>query len=173
MQQLLSGSSVAAWTCHWVGVHHLECFCAVLQVQTYVRDAMTDQKDHKHRWHHLGMVQSIPFKLLASGIAKSLTGNAGSKAAEAAAKLLVNYTGSSNNWGSRGSDSAVNGAAAGRDVFKSVRLDRELLQHVGLPVVFHRTSFNSKFFPDCLDQNKIRNKYCEVGVEAFEAASCW
>lgn len=36
------------------------------------------------------------------------------------------------------------------------------LRYVGLPVFFHRASFNSKFFPDCLRADKIKTGYCEV-----------
>lgn len=39
---------------------------------------------------------------------------------------------------------------------------RPELRHVGVPVFFHRTSFNSKFFPDCLNADKIKTRYCEV-----------
>jgi hypothetical protein len=44
---------------------------------------------------------------------------------------------------------------------------RPELRHVGVPVFFHRTSFNSKFFPDCLNADKIKTRYCEVRVHAM------
>jgi hypothetical protein len=41
---------------------------------------------------------------------------------------------------------------------------------IGVPVVFHRTSFNSKFFPDCLDKKKIADRYCQVITSRKAAA---
>jgi hypothetical protein len=54
-------------------------------------------------------------------------------------------------------------AAAGAGVGPQLSAKRARLQYVGVPVFFHRTSFNSKFFPDCLNADKIKSHYCEVG----------
>eukprot|EP00878_Enallax_costatus_P044577 GHUV01053248.1.p1 GENE.GHUV01053248.1~~GHUV01053248.1.p1 ORF type:complete len:225 (+),score=48.90 GHUV01053248.1:200-874(+) len=139
------------------------------QVQTYMRDAMTDQHGHKHRYHHLGGAQSVPYKILATSVAKALTGKS-STAAQLAAQRLVNMTRST--WlGGSTSPAGSPGAFGPPDFFESVRLKKDLRHHAGVPVVFHRTSFNSKFFPDCLDYNKIRAKYCEVGTAAASLKS--
>eukprot|EP00882_Tetradesmus_deserticola_P019792 GHRQ01021331.1.p1 GENE.GHRQ01021331.1~~GHRQ01021331.1.p1 ORF type:complete len:527 (+),score=195.23 GHRQ01021331.1:138-1583(+) len=128
------------------------------QVPCLVRDAMVDVPGHKHRYHHLGMVQSLPPGVLAAALARA------SRAGLASASLLLHSVantttaapGAEDAAGSSGSlllpRSSVAGAAPGSMPYLTI----------GVPVVFHRTSFNSKFFPDCLDKKKIADKYCQV-----------
>lgn len=127
---------------------------------------MTDQLGHQHRYHHLGGAQSIPYKLLESSVAKALSGKSNNIAAHSAAQRLLQMTrsaGSDRYAGAEGPSAAHLAPSASP---KSVRLKKDLQRHAGVPVVFHRTSFNGKFFPDCLDQYKIKTKYCEVSIVA-------
>ncbi|KAF6257991.1 mannosyltransferase putative-domain-containing protein [Scenedesmus sp. NREL 46B-D3] len=128
------------------------------QVPCFVRDALVDVPGHKHRYHHLGMVQSLPPGVLAAALARA------SRAGLASASSLLH------------SAANATAAAAGASVYAgsggSLLLPRSELKgvapgslpylNIGVPVVFHRTSFNSKFFPDCLDKKKIADKYCQV-----------
>lgn len=67
--------------------------------------------------------------------------------------------------GGGGNAAAAAEATAGPKVQRQPIVRRpDQLRHVGVPVFFHRTSFNSKFFPDCLNADKIRTGYCEVSA---------
>jgi hypothetical protein len=101
------------------------------------------------------MVQSLPPGVLAAALARA------SRAGLASASMLLqNAT----------NTAAAAGAAAGNSA--GLLLPRSSVKgnvpggmpylNIGVPVVFHRTSFNSKFFPDCLDKKKIADKYCQV-----------
>ncbi|WIA38847.1 hypothetical protein OEZ86_002124 [Tetradesmus obliquus] len=131
------------------------------QVPCFVRDALTDVPGHKHRYHHLGMVQSLPPGVLAAAVARAsraglasasmlLHGAANATAAAAAAAAAADVAGSSE------------GLLLPRGSAKGAKPGSMPFLHIGVPVVFHRTSFNSKFFPDCLDKKKIADKYCQI-----------
>jgi hypothetical protein len=125
------------------------------QVPCFVRDALVDVPGHNHRYHHLGMVQSLPPGVLAAAVARA------SRAGLASASMLLQNASNS---------AAAPGAAAGnsaglvlpRSSVKAAVPGSMPYLNIGVPVVFHRTSFNSKFFPDCLDKKKIADKYCQV-----------
>lgn len=128
------------------------------------RDAMADVPDHKHRYHHLGMVQNLPPGVLAATLAK------GVRSGSSAASMLLHRHNAKAAVLSSLLHAANEKEAALLPTDMLNRLQKQLssmpLMHIGIPVVFHRTSFNSKFFPDCLDQKKTETKYCEVGLSA-------
>jgi hypothetical protein len=125
------------------------------QVPCFVRDALVDVPGHKHRYHHLGMVQSLPPGVLAAAVARA------SRAGMASASMLLQNASNS----ATTADAAV-GNSAGlllpRSSVKGAVPGSMPYLNIGVPVVFHRTSFNSKFFPDCLDKKKIADEYCQV-----------
>jgi hypothetical protein len=104
------------------------------------------------------MVQSLPPGVLAAAVARA------SRAGLASATMLLHNA--------TNATAAATGAAADAGAGGSLLLPRSSVKggkpgsmpflHIGVPVVFHRTSFNSKFFPDCLDKKKIADKYCQV-----------
>jgi hypothetical protein len=132
----------------------------VLQVPCFVRDALVDVPGHKHRYHHLGMVQSLPPGVLAAAVARA------SRAGLASATMLLHNAPNATAAAAAGAVGDDAGSDSGlllpRSSVKGVQPGSMPFLHIGVPVVFHRTSFNSKFFPDCLDKKKIADKYCQV-----------
>uniref|UniRef100_A0A383VCU0 Uncharacterized protein n=1 Tax=Tetradesmus obliquus TaxID=3088 RepID=A0A383VCU0_TETOB len=130
------------------------------QVPCFVRDALTDVPGHKHRYHHLGMVQSLPPGVLAAAVARA------SRAGLASASMLLHGAANATAAAAAAAAADVAGSSEGlllpRGSAKGAKPGSMPFLHIGVPVVFHRTSFNSKFFPDCLDKKKIADKYCQI-----------
>jgi hypothetical protein len=156
---------------------------------------MREAPRHQHRFHHIGIVQSLPPAMLAAALraaghgrpvadAAAAGGGGGGggtpAAAPAAAGRLRALLGAAGSGGSSSSSSRRRSWRAAHTRRLAARRMQQQPQatppaaaaeqrhgsarHAGIPVFFHRASFNSKFFPDCLAADKFASHYCEVRV---------
>jgi uncharacterized membrane protein len=140
---------------------------------------MREVPDHKHQFHHLGMVQSLPPITLAAAMASAIASNSSATLpSKIDRRAGPGWQSATAGWMGGGAGQQIDAATSGSlsadsslvdDMDATSRKPRHRL--IGLPVFFHRTSFNSKFFPDCLDERKRNSKYCEVGFD-LPQSSC-
>jgi hypothetical protein len=103
------------------------------------RDVMREgPPGHRHRWHHIGVLQAaprgVPLVLRAAKEAAAAAAGGEGEAAAAAATTTTTLA-------------ALRQAAA--HAFDRAIADNSSDASSGWPFFLHRTSFNAKFFPDC------------------------